>query len=147
MGKKKSEKASIRQRKYVKGVLSGKSGRQAAKDAGYSARTADRATVQIESKPAVVQAFKAVLEKAGITDELLARRLREGVDAKETKFFAHQGKVIDKRQTVHHGERRAHVELAMKIKGHLIDKHEITGQISLAEILAASFEKGKRESE
>lgn len=118
---KKSDKASPspRQRKYVKGVLAGKSGAQAAREAGYAEGTAHRATVQIEGKPAVQALFRDLLERAGVTDELLAQRLREGLDAKETKFFQHDGKVTAKRNLVAFSERRATVELICKIKQHV----------------------------
>jgi hypothetical protein len=124
----KTRKINLRQRKFLKGKIEGKSSAQAARDAGYAESTAMRADEQIASKPAVRGAFKKLMEAAGITDELLARRLKEGIDAKETKFFQKDGLVISKRTVVYHGERRSHLELALKLKGRLIDKHELTGK-------------------
>lgn len=137
---KKPEKTSIRQRKFVKGTLAGKSARQAALDAGYAETTANRATVQIAVKPAVQTLLKDVLVKTGLTSAKIAQRLKEGVDAKETKFFAKDGRVTDERTVIDLGMRHQYLQTVMKITGDLIDRHEITGQLSVAEILAASTE-------
>lgn len=145
--KKNSGKLRLRQQKFIKGKLEGKSSARAARDAGYSATTADHAEREIASRPAVQEEFKRVLEKAGLTQKKLATRLSEGMNAKETKFFAHQGKVIDKRNVVDFGTRLNYATVGLKLHGLLIDRHEITGQLSLAEILAASFGGGEDEGE
>lgn len=142
-GLKKSETPTIRQRKYAKSRIDGKTQAQAARDAGYKESVALKAGDKIEKKAAVQNLFKDLVDKAGLTDQKLARRLNEGVDAKETKFFLMPTpnglKKIVTRSVVHHSERRAHLEIALKVKGHLINKTEITGQLSVADILAASF--------
>jgi len=140
MGRKKAKtrKPTVRQRKYVKGLVEGKSMTQAARDAGYSETTALNAKEKIESKPAVQNLFVQLMETAGITDEKLAQRLAEGLDAEETKFFQKDGIVMDSRDVIAYGERRAHLEIALKLKGHLTDK-AVNVNISIAEILAASF--------
>lgn len=70
--------------------------------------------------PAVQEYLKSQMEAAGITHGLLMQRIREGIDAtKEGK-----GSVVDKEsgtikadQVVDFGERRANVELALKLQG------------------------------
>jgi phage terminase small subunit len=76
-----AREASQRQCLYVFGVLAGKSKTQSALDAGYSRCTPRTAREKIETKPAVRALFRKILEAAGITDELLAHRIREGFDA------------------------------------------------------------------
>lgn len=144
-GLKKSAKPNTRQRRYVKGIVDGKSKAQAARDAGYAESVALKAGDKIESKPAVQSAFRELLEKAGITDEKLAKRLNEGLDAKETKFFQHQGLVISKRTVVDHGARKNYLDTVLKLKGHLVEKHEIIGKVTLAELVAASNDTTEQE--
>jgi hypothetical protein len=38
-----------------------------------------------------------ILERAGVTRGLIARKVRKLLDARQTKFFAHEGKVVSKR--------------------------------------------------
>ena len=44
--------------------------------------------------------FKGALRKKKITEDYLAGKLKEELEAKETKFFAFQGQVIDKKDVV-----------------------------------------------
>lgn len=48
---------------------------------------ADNAKQKIDEKPAVQNLFLQVLAKAEVSDELLSRRIREGLDAQVTKVF------------------------------------------------------------
>ncbi len=144
--RKKSAKVSVRQRKFLAEKLNGKSSAEAARAAGYSESVARKADVRITGNAAVQEAFKQLLDRAGITDEKLARRLAEGIDAKETKFFAHEGRVISTRTVIDYGTRHRYLELVLKLKGHLINKHEVTAQLSIAEILASSFGGSTEES-
>lgn len=77
------------------------------------------------------------LEAAGATDELLARRVFEGLNAdvvvRET-LYANREVLID------FSERREMTELALKLRGHLIDKHELRMVRTLEEILEDSNE-------
>lgn len=143
MAKKISAKLRTRQRKAIKAKLNGMSSSQAAREAGYSETTARHADREVFDRPSVQSAFAALMEKQGITDELLTRRIHEGIGAKETKFFQKDGIVTDRREVIHHGERRAHVELALKLKGHLKDKMEISGALTLADLIEKSGEKSE----
>ncbi|MFH1723539.1 MAG: hypothetical protein ABII00_02840 [Elusimicrobiota bacterium] len=53
-----------------------------------------------------------------LRDERLLEKLEQGLEAKEMKFFQRAGKVTETREVVAWGERRAHLELALKLKGH-----------------------------
>jgi hypothetical protein len=69
-----------------------------------------------ESSIAVQEAFRVLLHKAGATDQKLAQRLAEGLDAVETKFFQKEGRVTDSRNVINWSERRNYLELACRIK-------------------------------
>jgi phage terminase small subunit len=122
-GRKKSESIKPRERKYLKGLVNGKSKKDAALDAGYSMSMAENAAAKIE-KPNVQRAFQEMIRKH-IPDEKIVQRLKEGLDAEETKFFQHEGNVQEERNVISWGERRNYLELAAKFGGYYIDKKEI----------------------
>ena len=99
---------------------------------------AENAKQKIEQKPAVQQLFIHVLEQAGATDALLAKRVFEGLNARDTKFATYEGEITDSQEVIDYGERREMTELALKLKGHLIEKHELRMVRTLEEILEAS---------
>ena len=87
-----------RQRKYVEGVISGKTKFAAALETGYSRASAENAGHIIEG-PDVRKAFEAICQQA-ISIELLASRVREGLDAMQTRFFDYKGVITDQRQVI-----------------------------------------------
>jgi phage terminase small subunit len=130
--------ASPRARNYVKGVVEGKSKRQAAKDAGYSDTVASHPRRKLDKQPGIQALFQDILVKAGATDELLARRMYEGLNAtvlvRETKY-ARREVLIDFK------ERREMAALVGKVKGVVVDKVEHEAGPTLAELLEESFQK------
>lgn len=62
------------------------------------------------------------LDEAGLTEEHLKFKLLSMLDAKETKFFSHNGKVKDTREVEALGIQMKALEFAMKAKGMLSDK-------------------------
>jgi hypothetical protein len=47
----------------------------------------------------------------------LAEKLKDGLAAEETKFFAHEGRVADERDVVAWGPRHAYLRTALKLLG------------------------------
>jgi hypothetical protein len=121
----------------VKGRLEGQTKKQAALNAGYSQSMSEHVKEKIE-KPEVEQLFKDVLEKAGISDEWLARIAKEGLDAVETRFFQKDGICTDERTMVAYSERREMLELICKLKGHLTEQHDVKVKLTLEDLLAES---------
>jgi len=134
-GKRKAPDANPRQRQYVAGRLAGKSKKQAALDAGYGATTARHPKDKIERKPAVQGLFQELLEEAGVTNAVLARRLRDGLDA---SVVHHETKYSQREVHVDFSERREMSELVLRVKGLLIDKHQVQMVKTLEEILEES---------
>ena len=75
----------------------------------------------------------------GASAELLAQRMREGLDAVAIRYFTHAGAVTDSRQVVDYAERRAMVELCLRVMGYL-PAAKVEHHITLEEILAQSWE-------
>jgi len=113
---------TIKQRKFIDGKLKGESSAEAARKAGYSESVARKADDIIGNSPSMQGAIAAILEGSGITDELLGKRIREGLDStillRRTKYAAREV-VVD------FGERREMVELILRSKGLLTQQHQV----------------------
>jgi len=125
-------KLTLRQRKFIAGKLKGQSSLQAARNAGYSESVSRKADAIISDSPHVHAVMNAILEAAGVSNERLARRMREGLDA---TVVHHQTMHSRREVLIDFGERREMVELALRGKGLLIDKHQVQMVKTLEEIL------------
>src|SRR5262245_58638581 len=79
-----------RQLGFVVGNLEGKSDRRAALDARYAPSTAENTKQKIMSRPEVREAFNELLNDH-LPPEKLVRRMVEGLDATQVKFFSREG--------------------------------------------------------
>ena len=112
-----------RQRMYVSGIAAGKTKKQAAIAAGYSAAMAKNAAAIIE-RAGVKKAFEEIIQQT-IPLEKIIELLAEGLNATETRCFVHEGEVIYSRPMVNFTERRHYVELAVRYGGYYVDRQEI----------------------
>jgi hypothetical protein len=121
----KSSKLSLNRKQclYVEGVAAGKSRRRAALDAGYSLSSANNPGHNIE-RGRVREVFGELIRGA-VSAELIAQRVREGLDAMEIKCFVHEDAVIYSRPLENFTERRHYAELAARFGGYYVDKKEI----------------------
>lgn len=117
---------TLKRRKFVAGLLAGKSQTKAAISAGYSKKCAKSIASEILTKPDVKATFAELLDKAGLTDDHLAARIKELSAAKETKFFQKDGIVTDQRDVEALGVQSDMVQFATKLKGHLVDRLDVT---------------------
>jgi hypothetical protein len=116
---------SPKRRRFVKGLIEGKSMRRAALDAGFTQSMADKAGEKIF--PNARAEFQDELSKAVPIARLVAR-IAKGLDAKETKLASFEGSFEDSRDMIAWGERRHYAELAAKLLGFLVSKVELTGE-------------------
>lgn len=121
-GRKKSEPQSPKRRRFVAGLIDGKSMRKAALDAGYTESMADNAGRKI--LPGAQTEFQQELEQA-IPRARLIKRISEGLDAKETKVAQYEGEFTDTKNLVSYSERRRYAELIAKLQGLLIERVEV----------------------
>lgn len=112
----------IKKQRFVKEVASGKSKKASALAAGYSPSTA-RATGTIET-PDVKAAFSAILRQR-IRPSAIVKRIKEGMDATETKYFSKDGVVTDSREDVNFRERREYTTIAAQMGGYWNPKQDI----------------------
>jgi hypothetical protein len=107
---------NVRDKKTIKGILEGKSTRRAMIDAGFSENTANAKSG--EKLERLAPTITKILEKQGITDDLLAKTLLNSLKA-------------NKYDLADHPIRLKAGELALKIKGYLKDNTEINNNIVL----------------
>jgi len=103
-----------------------------AKAAGYKARSdVNFGAIGAQNYRKLQKQIEKWIEEEGLSESRIKRKLFEGLDAKETRFFAFQGIVEDEREVISWTERRKYLELVMKMKGMLVEKFEITGSDEL----------------
>lgn len=69
------------------------------------------------SKPHVREVLVEALAKVGVTPDKLARVLADGLDAEQTKLFAHEGMIMDARNVTDHPTRHKFLETALTLVG------------------------------
>lgn len=132
----------IRTGKIIKALMDGKTLKGAAISAGYAENSAGAQASALLKHPDAKQAFAHVMEREGITDEFLARKIRRLLSAKEVKFFQKDGKVIESRTVNALETQRKTAELATKLKGHLKDRSEVDVNIGLMAMVVAAVKTG-----
>ena len=79
-----------------------------------------RSTINKKLKKAPVQqAIAETFERAGITDQKIAKRIAEGLNATETKFFQHEGIVQETREVIDYEKRHKYAVTALEVKKHI----------------------------
>src|SRR5438105_11754639 len=121
-GKKRSGKNievnAPKRRRFVAGLVEGKSMYRAALDAGYSKSMAKNAGEKI--LPGARNEFKKELARK-IPHAVLIRRIAEGLNAKDTKLAQFEGGFSDERHLVAWETRRRYAELTAKLLGYLVE--------------------------
>jgi len=124
LGKSKSDLRK-RARITAQEMINGADASAALITAGYTKETAIHHTETILTNPTFQKTFKEILEKAGITDEFIAEKIRSLADAKETKFFAHKGEIRDQRDVEALDIQADMVKFAAKVKGHVVERSSV----------------------
>ena len=89
---------------------------------------AAHATTHIENSKGVQEILQSAITKAGITDEFIAKRMKEGCDA------------VYKSGDTDFKERREMIDLVLETTGKkAAQQHEHSGKVGLYQILEESF--------
>ena len=130
LGKTKRE-LTARARIILESLIAGLPERQALKNAGYSNGYSNCGKRDILSNTTIQKTFIQELEKAGVSDDYLATKIMRLSEAKEKKFFAHEGVVQDEREVDALGVQSGMIQFAAKLKGHLVEKTQETGELTI----------------
>ncbi|MEI6315385.1 MAG: hypothetical protein WCO89_10985 [Syntrophus sp. (in: bacteria)] len=141
------EATRARRKMIIQAVIEGESLKDAAISAGYSPKTAGAQATAVMKHPEAQQAFARVMEEAGISDQILAQKIRDLLDAQETKYFQKDGIVTDQREVAALETQRKTAELAAKLKGHLKDRSEVDVNIGLMALVVAAVRERSEEDD
>ena len=127
MGKarKKRNRGHLTKAEAIKAVnaieIEGKPVRQVQKDLNYAESTFNTHSKQLTQNPLYVEAKNAlqdaILKRNSTIFDKTARVVDEGLDANVTKFFAHEGRVIETRDAIDHVTRHKYAEIVSSIFG------------------------------
>ena len=138
---------SYKHRKIVEAALTGKPLKQAAIDLGYSPKTAESQASQILKRPNVIMSFNRILDKAGVSDDFLASRIRSLTTAK-TKIFAQlNGEFTDEREVEALETQRKTIEMAARLKGHLKEKADVDINVGLMQVVVNAIRNPENTSD
>lgn len=115
MSEKKKELKPLkkRQKKFVEKVLETGCWTKAALEAGYSSR--EYGSI-LKKNEAVRGAILQALEKRGVTGDLIAERIRSGLDAMKPRRFSPKGAVIEE-ESPDHIARNLYLDKVLRITG------------------------------
>jgi phage terminase small subunit len=141
---------TVKERRFLEAYLKGKSLAECAKYAGSKGK--DRNSLKVIGHRMLTKinlSMDEVLDLAGVTDEVVARKLMEGLEADRLYLASYEGKFLDERKAPDVSTRLKAVELIGRIRGHFVDRHEITGKgggdITL--VIAPATQRGVKEIE
>lgn len=112
-----------KKQKYLKNRAKGMTKKKAALKAGYAESTANAIASHIET-PDVKQAFRQAIQDHAPYVKV-AKRVGEGLDAMETKFFQKDGFVMDSKDVISWSERRQYAEIAAQMGEYYTPKSQI----------------------
>lgn len=110
---------SMRAKKYIRNKVAGMSDYQAAIKAGYKHNTAINPKKNIE-KPIVKQELAKLMDKAGLTDEYLIAKAKEGLE-EANKIIGTQDNFVE---VPDYAVRHKYLETALRLKGHNSNKDD-----------------------
>ena len=104
--------------------------KESARAAGYkTGKEASLEAIGHENFRKLSDRIEAWLQDEGINNNVLKIKLIQLMEAKETKFFQHEGKVTDQREVEAIETQRRTLDMALKVKGmYAPAKNELTGK-------------------
>jgi hypothetical protein len=114
----KPRKLTHRQKKLLKALPGAPSVADAARQAGYSPKRADQSGYQALKQIAGNESILDLLKRHGLDDDrVIEEYLVPLLNATETKFFVHKGKVTSQREVVAWGPRAKGLDTLSMIRG------------------------------
>jgi phage terminase small subunit len=128
----------------VKALINGENLKDVAISTGLSPKTAGSQATNILKHPQALKTFIRYMEENGISDDFLAAKIYNLINAKKTEYFQKDGIVTDQREVEALETQRKTLELATKLKGHLKDQSQVDVNIGImAMVVAAVKGEGK----
>jgi hypothetical protein len=123
------EKMTKRQQNCFEAYMQGCSWAECARRSGSKAKTSESLSViglrlfrSLDVDP------QEILELNGVTDKKLSQVVSEGLDAQKVVVATYEGKIGEEKAYPDYSTRSKYVELAGRMKGRFIDRHEVSGK-------------------
>lgn len=124
-----SKTVALRDRRFLEFYLDGRPLYECEKHAGNRSTNKQSLSVSgCERLKRLNISFADLCEIKGLSDDLLAVKMREGLEAYKVGFATFRGKISDTIKTPDFTARSKFVELLAKAKGKLKDTTELTGK-------------------
>ncbi len=134
---------NIREKKFVKAFLETHEIGRSAVLAGYADPTYGS---KLMRNPRILTAIQEAMEKAGIHDEYLAKKLKEGLEATYPMKYSSRGRVIQEREPDYF-TRAIYLDKAFRIRGDFApEKQEVTEK-RISIVITPELVKGLLDSE
>ena len=120
---------SVKERRFLKAYFEGKPLAKCAKYAGSKAK--DKDSLKVIGHRLLMNinlSMEETLTLCGLTDEVLAKKLQEGLEANRLYLASWRGKFLDEREVPDVPTRLKAVELIGRMQGLFIDRHELIGK-------------------
>jgi hypothetical protein len=119
---------TLKQSKWLKVYIETGNATEAAMQAYDCCSRESAAVLGHENIRKVKGAVTALMDAKGLTDDLLMKKLLEGLDANKTEFLKWDGEFKDSRDCVDFPTRQRYLDTAIKLKGvYAPDRQEISG--------------------
>ena len=119
---------AVKERRFLEAYLKGKSLAECAKYAGSKGK--DKDSLKVIGHRMLINinlSLNETLDLSGLTDEVIARKLKEGLEAERLYLASYEGKFTDERTAPDVPTRLKATELLGKLRGYFVDRHELTG--------------------
>ena len=126
-----ARKLTTKQRAWLKAYFETFNATEAARRAGYRCREDDYFTsVGGQNLVKLRDEIEKWLDENGLSDTSLKLKLVSLMNAKETRFFAFEGKITDERKVEAVETQRRTLDMALKVKGlYAPEKHNVEGLV------------------
>lgn len=108
---------SVRQRKFAKGLLEGKTQKEAALDAGAPPASAETWASKEVRNPKFLSEFYRMLDLKGLSEEKLAQIHAENLKATKTIVATHEGRITDQLKVPDYPARQRAVDSGWNLHG------------------------------
>jgi len=113
-------KLTLKQRRWLDAYLETGNCTEAARRAGYKCRD-DRSfsATGLENLEKLRIHIEKYLDEVGLSDSAVKLKIIQGMNARETKFWAYEGQVTDSREVAAWAVQARYTELAARVRGML----------------------------
>ena len=121
----KADNLTVKQRKWLQAYIKTGNATEAARQA-YDCTKKSAKQIGYENLRKLTVSVKEIMDRQGITDVKLLAILNEGLKAERTEFAKFQGEIVDRENVIDHQTRHKYLEIALKLKGLLRDRIDVT---------------------